>query len=337
MSEKIGATSIKMKLIKDATSAQPVKVDDPSGIADNDWSQIDLVNPIDSNLMFVAGIAQHLSNKVFDMEFKFHQTALILEGEMVVQDKNTLNVFRAHKGDMFYWAPGLNIRMGGQFKAFFVRSPAAWRWIKTSEGKKRLNLFNIPNEIYYPGSPPEEIRDELIQEGKNLPPGTIEYPKPGPLMKFIRDALGAEPIEVSDKTQMPMDRWRQVDLVKARDSDIMMVVGIAEHPINTMNKHIGYFYYHQAALIIEGEMTTYDMNTGGVYKAKVGDLFYWGPGHRLRIGGQFKAFFVKTPIPFRWVNTVKGKVVLDMMELDHETRYPQSPPDETLSSLIEHA
>ncbi len=327
-------TAVKMKLIKGATSAETVKVDDPSGKEGREWWQVDLVNPLDSNLMFVVGIAQHRSKKVFDTIFKWHQTALILEGEMVVQDRDTMKVYRAREGDVFYWAPGLKVRMGGEFRAYFVRSPATQRWLKTPDGKKkRLNLFDIEGEISYPGSPPEEIRQDLLEEGRKKAP----YPEPGPLIKFVRGALKAETIEVADKTQMPMDRWRQVDLVQARDSDIMMIVGIAEHPMNTMNEHIGHFYYHQAALIIEGEMVTYDMNTGGVYRAQVGDLFYWGPGHRLRIGNQFKAFFVKIPIPFRWVNTNKGKVVLDMMELENETRYPASLPDETPSSLIEHA
>lgn len=334
MLSETGVTSLRLKLIKGATRAQPVKVDDPTVAGGGDWAQIDLVNPLDSNLMFVAGIAQHLSNKVFDVSFTFHQTALILEGEMTVQDKDTMNLYRAHKGDLFYWAPDLEIRMGGEFKAFFVRSPAAWRWINTPGGKKtRLNLFDIPNEITYLGSPPEEIREDLIQEGKNKPP----FPGPAPLIKFIRGALEAETIEVIDKTQMPLDRWKQVDLIKSRDSNIAIVAGIAEHPINTMPKHIGYLPHHQMALIIEGEMVIYDMTTGGVYRAQVGDLFYWGPGLRWRIGGQFKAFFVKTPIPLRWIDSDKGKVVLDMMEMEGETRYPASPPDETLPSLIKHS
>ena len=327
-------TALRMKFIKGATSAQTVKVDDPTGKDGREWWQVDLVNPTDSNMMFVVAIAQHKSKKVFDVTFQWHQTALILEGEMVVQDRDTMNVYRARPGDVFYWAPGLRVRMGGEFKAYAVRSPAVQRWLKTPDGKKRrFNLFELEDEITYPATPPEEIRQELIEEGRQKAP----FPEPGSLIKFLKGALQAETVEVADKTQMPMDRWRQVDLVKARDSDIMMVVGIAEHPINTMNEHVGYFYYHQAALIIEGEMVNYDMNTGGVYRAQVGDLFYWGPGHRLRIGGQFKAFFVKTPIPFRWVNTDRGKVVLDMMELENEIRYQGSPPDEMPSGLIEHA
>ena len=59
-------TAVRMKLIKGATNAQLTKVDDPSGTVDNDWYQVDLINPLDSNLVFVAGIAQHLSNEVFD-------------------------------------------------------------------------------------------------------------------------------------------------------------------------------------------------------------------------------------------------------------------------------
>ena len=327
-------TAVKMKLVKGATSAKTVKVDDPSGIADSDWSQIDLVNPMDSNLVFVVGIAQHLSNRVFDTTFKWHQAALILDGEMTVQDRDTMDLYRAREGDLFYWAPGLNVRMGGQFRAYFVRTPATWRWLQTPDGqKKRLNLFDIEGELSYPGSPPEENRPELLEEGRSNSP----HPQEMPLIKFIKGATSASPVEVDDRTQMPTDRWRQIDLVNPRDTDIMMVVGIAEHPVNTMNPNVSYFYYHQAALIIGGEMVNYDMRTGNVYRAQVGDLFYWGPGHKMRIGGQFKAFFVKTPVPLRWLETDQGKVVKNMLELEGETRYPPSPPDETPGALIEHA
>lgn len=326
-------TALKMKLIKGATSAKTVKVDDHSGIADSDWSQIDLVNPLDTNLVFVVGIAQHLSKKVFDTSFKWHQTALILDGEMVVQDRDTKAVYRAKEGDLFYWAPGLNVRMGGQFRAYFVRTPSTWRWTKTSDGKKkRLNLFDIPGEISYPGSPPEEIRKELIEKGKKEPQA-----KESPLIKFVRNALKAEPVELDDKTQMPTDRWRQIDLINPKDTNIVVVAGIAQHPINTMNPNISYFYYHQAALIIEGEMINHDILTGGVYRAQKGDLFYWGPGHRMHIGGKFKAFFVKTPIPLRWAMTPKGKVVYNMIEMENETYYPGTPPYEVSKSLITSA
>jgi len=84
---------------------------------------------------------------------------VIIDGEMVVQDRDTKAVYRAREGDLFYWAPGLNVRMGGQFRAYFVRTPATWRWLKTPEGKKkRLNLFDIEGEMSYPASPPEENR-----------------------------------------------------------------------------------------------------------------------------------------------------------------------------------
>ncbi len=334
MSPRTEWTAVRMKLIKGATSVQPTKVDDPSGTVDNDWYSIDLINPLDSNLVFAAGVAQHLSNEVFDTIFKWHQAALILDGEMVVQCRDNKSVYRAHKGDLFYWAPGLKIRIGGKFKAYFVKTPATWRWIQTPDGKKkRLNLFDIEGEINYPGSPPEENRPELIEEAKTNP----SYPPKMPLIKFIRNALNAMPVQLDDSTQMPTDGWQQIDLVNPRDTDIGMVVGIAKHPTNTMNPNISNFYYHQAALIIEGEMINYDMNTGDVYKAQVGDLFYWGPGHKMRIGGKFKAYFVKTPVPLRWINTKNGKVVLNMIELENETRYPSSPPDETPEHLIKHA
>ena len=71
-----------------------------------------------------------------------------------------------------------------------------------------------------------------------------------------------------------------------------------------------------------------DLETGGVYKGQKGDLFYWAPGHRHHIGGKFKAFYVKTPVPLRWTVSPEGKRVFDMLNLANETSYPSSPPNE---------
>ena len=75
-------------------------------------------------------------------------------------------------------------------------------------------------------------------------------------------------------------------------------------------------------------MTIEDLETGGVFKGRTGDLFYWPPGHRHHIGGKFKAFYVETPVPLRWTISSDGKRVSDMLNLENETYYPSSPPDQ---------
>ncbi len=314
-----------MKFIKGATSAEGTKSRD-------NFYQVDVLNPTDSNLVFVAGVAEHRSRKMFEMRFRWHQIALVLDGNMTIQDIDTGDVYRAGGGDLFYWPPGASMRMGGEFKAYFVRTPAVWRWTETSDGKKtRLNLFDIENEILYPHSPPLEVRQELIDEGKSIP--RYKYK----LIKYVKNALKAETVEVNDMTQMPNDRWKQVDLINPSDTGTTVVCGIAEHPTESVNPVVSYFWYHQTALIIDGEMTIQDLETGGIYKGQPGDLFYWPPGHRHHIGGKFKAFYVKTPVPLRWTNTPQGKRVFDMLTLENETSYPASPSDEVRKEPVAQA
>ena len=321
-----------MKFIKGATSARASRMDDDYSPSPGNFYQVDVLNPTDTNLMFVAGVAEHRSSNTFELRFRWHQILLVLEGNLTIQDIDTGDVYRAGGGDLFYWPPGANMRMGGDFKAYFVRTPATWRWIRTPEGgKKRLNLFEIEDEMLYPPSPPVEVRQELIDEGKSMP----RYKHR--LIKFVRKALEVEPLEVNDLAQMPNDRWRQIDLINPSDTGTTVVCGIAEHPTHTMNPVVSYFWYHQTALIIDGEMTIHDLETGGVYKGQTGDLFYWPPGHRHHIGGRFKAFFVKTPVPLRWTTTPQGKKVYDMLTLENETSYPASLPDEVGSPPLKQA
>ncbi len=318
------ANILRMKYIKGALNAPTVRVDDPSGWSEPHWSQVDLVNPMDSDLMFVAGLAEHSARDVFDLSIRWHQAVLVLNGELVVQNLETGDVYRAREGDLFYWGPGLKIRMGGKFRAYHVRTPATWRWIKTKDGRKgSIDPFNIKDEILYPGSPPEEIRQYILEEGNRLPKGK------GVRIKLVRNALKAQPVEVNDLVEMPHSRWRQIDLINPADANTSFVAGIAEYPVGDISKAVSSFWYHQTALIIEGQMIVQDLDTGGVYKINKGDLIYWAPGHRHHIGGKFKAFFCKTPIPLRWVIAPNGKKkVLDMHTLEGETSYPSSPPDE---------
>lgn len=155
-----------MKFVKGATDPPLVYVDEGDQFVDASWNQVDLIDPVDTNHTLVSGIAEHSSNKTYRFEFKHHQTALILRGEMVVQNVDTGEIYRAREGDLFYWAPGLRIRIGGFFRAFFVQTPVVRRWLRTLEGKKTtLYLANLlDGEVPYQGSPPEEIRNEPLEE-----------------------------------------------------------------------------------------------------------------------------------------------------------------------------
>ena len=159
--------------------------------------------------------------------------------------------------------------------------------------------------------------------------------KKSPYIKFVKGALDTPTVKVDDPAGGVDSNWKQVDLVNPPDSNIVVVAGLAEHTSMSMFEH--YFWYHQVALIIEGEMVIQDLDTGGVYKAKKGDLFYWAPGLKVMIGGKFKAYFVKTPVPLRWVNTPNGKKEIITYMLENETMLPGTPPVKTVKKRMERA
>ena len=132
--------------------------------------------------------------------------------------------------------------------------------------------------------------------------------------KFVKSALSTKVRKVDDVSLIPFDDWRQIDLINPADTNITMVCGIADHPTTKMSEET--FWWHQVALCIGGEMVVQDMSNGDVYRAHEGDLYYWAPGLRIRLGGVFQAFFAKTPIPTRWVNTPTGKMALNMFEFE---------------------
>ncbi len=144
-------------------------------------------------------------------------------------------------------------------------------------------------------------------------------------IKFIRGATSAPLVPVSS-TSGGSDAWRQVDFLNPADTNLMVVAGVSEHPTGNINEH--QFWYHEVALVLDGEMLAQDMDTGAVYRAREGDLFYWAPGLRLRFGGAFRLYFVKTPVPIRWTKTPRGKKRTELLHLKGEYVYPGTPPDE---------
>ncbi len=64
-------------------------------------------------------------------------------------------------------------------------------------------------------------------------------------IKLVRDALNAPLTDVDDTNEIGVDKWRQVDLVNAVESGLMVNVGVAEHP--TTKTWDTTFWWHEAA------------------------------------------------------------------------------------------
>ncbi len=154
----------RIKFVKEATSIAPVKVDNPGKAVDASWWNIAYVNPVDSDLMFKVSYTNHASKGFVECDHRWNQIVLVRGGEMVTEDLDTGEVFKGHEGDVFYWPPGLRHTVGGEFQVMASKTPEPLRWIQTPEGKKELNLFNIENEILYPGSPPDRVQKSPIEK-----------------------------------------------------------------------------------------------------------------------------------------------------------------------------
>ena len=152
-----------MKFIRSALNTPTVSGSDTAGVM-NAWSQIDLVDAIDSDLVLVAGIAEHPVEEGYLCVHRRHQIALILDGEMINEDLHSGKVYKATKGDLLYWPPGLNHRLSGKFRAYFVQTPTNRRWVMTSAGKKMIDLVNLEGEILNPGSGPDQVGVEPLTD-----------------------------------------------------------------------------------------------------------------------------------------------------------------------------
>ena len=120
--------------------------------------------------------------------------------------------------------------------------------------------------------------------------------------------------------------WYQLQLINPPDSGDVMDSATADH--KSMSMFEIYFWYHQVAIVLEGEMVCQDVSTGEVYRGHEGDVFHWAPGLHLQFGGVFRALGTKTPIPMRWIDTPEGKRERLMYTLDDEILLAGEPPDE---------
>lgn len=285
------------------------------------WSQIDLINPVDTNMVVVCGIAEHTVEDVYECHFWYNQLALIMDGEMVIQDMDNKELFKAHRGDLYYWAPGHRHRHGGIFRAFFIKTPVPTRWISTPNGKLGFDVLHLENELNYPATPP----DQTLKSISDKP----EFPSRR-RMKLVRGLFDLQPQAANKKgKKAPLS---QIDVINAEDSDLNLVAGVAEYdsdkPMDCDHR------WHQIALVISGEATNVDLDTGKVYNATEGDLFYWPPGARHRVYGHFRAYNMQTPVRRRWVSSTQGSKMADMFKIDGEILYPRSEPDQVLKELM---
>lgn len=307
----------KIKLVKGAMSAPLLDVDNPRVLGVDRWRQVDFLNPSETNLMVAVGVAEHPTKSVWETSFWWHEVTLVLDGELTVQDMATGAVYKAGKGDLFYWASGLRARMEGKYRCYYVKTPTPTRWVKTSEGKRGLEVLKRDDdESALTGAPPDEIR-----MGKSE--AQVLSRPPWPRIKLIRGATNVRTVKVD--RQGADENWWQVAVVGPMDSDLTLSASFANHRSkgNLECDH----RWHQMVLVLGGEMISENLDTGEVFKAQEGDFFYWAPGLRHTVGGEFNVLAVKTIEPKRWIMTPDGKLRLDLFQLENEILYPGSPPE----------
>lgn len=305
-----------IKLVRRALELPRTKVAVPQGGGggvDDEWYQLQLINPPDSADVMDSATADHHSMRMFEINFWYHQFAIVLDGEMVCQDAATGEVYRGHEGDLFHWAPGLRMHFGGRFRALGTKTPIPMRWVKTARGKEERLMHTLPDEILLEGVAPDERRE--VRKNSPLPPQRR--------IKFVRRALSAEPITVDSHVNQG-GQWQRVALVDPIDTNLVGSACIESRSgaEATRRDH----RWHEVALVLDGSLTTENLATGETFHAVKGDLFYWGPGLQQSLEGDFRIFSVKTPEP-----------ELDAYELDESARYSGTPPDEVIEEPLREA
>ena len=174
-----------IKLVRGALELPRTKVAVPQGGGggvDDEWYQLQLINPPDSADVMDSATADHRSMRMFELSFWYHQFAIVLNGEMVCQDAASGEVYRGHEGDLFHWAPGLRLHFGGRFRALGTKTPIPMRWVRTARGKEERLMHTLSDEILLEGAAPDETREVR----RNSPLPSLRR------IKFVRGALNAE-------------------------------------------------------------------------------------------------------------------------------------------------
>lgn len=305
-----------IKLVRRALDLPRTKVAVPQGGGggvDDEWYQLQLINPPDSADVMDSATADHRSLRMFDISFWYHQFAIVLDGEMVCQDAASGEVYRGHEGDLFHWAPGLRMHFGGRFRALGTKTPIPMRWVRTERGKEERLMHTLPDEILLEGAPPDETRE--VRETSPL--------RARRRIKFVRGALHAEALAV-DSPLNHGGRWQRAALVDPIDTDLVgsACIEARSGAGATRRDH----RWHEVALVLDGALTTENLDTGETFHAVKGDLFYWGPGLQQGLEGDFRIFSVKTPEP-----------ELDAYRLDEGSRHPGTSPDEVIEEPLREA
>ncbi len=320
-------SSGKIKLIKGAASAPITHVVNCNDLGIDAWMEAELVNPGDTGLAAVAGIAEHPSKRVFEYSGRAHQFVYILDGDMTVQNVDNGAVYKGTKGDLFYWGPDIKLRIGGAFRYYYVKTPVTTRWINNEGDVKAVDLLSLENEAIYQGAIPDEVRPGIVEEGRSLPELDVTS------IKLIKDVKGVEVFEVAESGGQVDRDWWHVNLLDGVEANLALRVGISNH------RSAGMVYcehkWHQIVLVLNGYMEVHNMDTGEVFKAKEGDLYYWAPGMRHRVGGEFKVLSVTIPARLRWFKTPNGNVIMNLAQrLDDEMVLTGHPPEEYRSESI---
>ncbi len=306
-----------MKLSKGLLTAPLLAVSNPGILGTDAWSQVDAVTAAESNLVVSVSVAQHPTTAAWDTNFWWHQISLLLEGEMTVQDLDTGAVYVGTEGDVFYFSPGLRAHVSGAFKYYSVKTPAPTRWVQRASGKNSLEWLRPEKDVLYPRATPDEVDKKGLK-------ALADFGQPRPKIKFIKGGTKVAPVKVDHPGLAVDENWWNIALVNPIDSNLVLNAGLARH--GSDNAVACDHLWHQMVLIRDGEMISRDLDTGEVFKAHPGDVFYWPPGLRHSVAGRFQVFAVVTPAPRRWLMTKSGKKQLDLLNLANEILFPGSPP-----------
>jgi quercetin dioxygenase-like cupin family protein len=311
-----------MKLVRGATSLPLTPIDVPGGKADaledNNWRQTTIFGPQETNGVADVAIGEHTTSDLYDIDVWYRQFAFVLGGEMVVQNRVTGDVYRGHKGDAFYWAPGLKARVGGQFRVYTFRTPPPVRFVQTPKGKQSIAMKGLENEITAPSAPPTTVRSEVVRRG--------HFPVHNPI-KFVRGLSSMKAVKVADPVRTGFQQvkdWQNISPVDPTDTVQTFNVSLVDHPVHDSVDcdH----RWDQFVFCLDGEMETIDVDTGDVFHLRPGDVLHWRPGLHHTIAGIFRVIAIRCPEIKRYEMTDKGKREINLLTME-QIHYPGTPPD----------
>lgn len=172
-------------------------------------------------------------------------------------------------------------------------------------------MYTLDDEILLEGAPPDDMRQ--------ISPSLL--PQPRRRMKFVRDAMSVVPVKVHSRVN-PGGVWWRAALVDLLDTDLVASACIEEHRgTGTIHRNRR---WHE--VVLDGNLTTENLTTGGAYHVVKGDRVYWGPVY-IKV---WKVIFV-----FVLMKILEPEI--NAYDLDGSSRDPGTPPDERVSELMHEA